>query len=459
MFAARWSLSPGGAIARPHIDRVKTVSAVVVSLMVTGALACGGDSAAPGTGTGGQAGSGVTGPDAGAAATPGATAGTGGTVTEPPGGGGATVGAKCQITGAEAAITSTAGDSIAPQVRVAGDGYVVTFADNRSPGAGIYAATLNAQGQKAAPELLIAPAAVTADHPAVSPGAGGGPLLWDNQDAARVSTVNGQPWNASTAGVPVVVGVTDLNSGRPAVLANATGGLGAWMKAIAPGAPMDETKATILVAPLTPTGAPAGAPTPLAGGAATRYPTFATNGAAAVLTYVQTGGAGVQVKLAFIDAATGAVANDIAVRDLAAGASNPNVAWDGSKWVVAWEDLRNGSEESIFYTRVGPDGVVEPERALAGTSDSSANWPQIAAGAGGTAVAQYAFVADAEIVVSFLGLDGNKLGNDLRVSNSSGQAKFPSIAYNAVTDEYGVAWSDTRTKDREIFFARVRCAP
>jgi hypothetical protein len=45
------------------------------------------------------------------------------------------------------------------------------------------------------------------------------------------------------------------------------------------------------------------------------------------------------------------------------------------------------------------------------------------------------------------------------VSQSTGKARFPSIAFLPQSGELGIAWNDTRDGNQEIYFARVRCAP
>jgi cysteine-rich repeat protein len=50
-----------------------------------------------------------------------------------------------------------------------------------------------------------------------------------------------------------------------------------------------------------------------------------------------------------------------------------------------------------------------------------------------------------------------KLGADVRITDNSSYSGWPDIVFTG--SEYGVAWSDHRDGDSEIYFARIGCMP
>ncbi|MDB4962766.1 MAG: Flagellar hook-length control protein FliK [Myxococcales bacterium] len=80
----------------------------------------------------------------------------------------------------------------------------------------------------------------------------------------------------------------------------------------------------------------------------------------------------------------------------------PAIVWTGTEAGIAWEDDRDGNVE-IYFTRI-----------------------------------------DAR---------GQRIGSDVRVTNAPGTSRTPSLVWTGV--EYGIAWTDTRDLDEEIYFTRL----
>jgi len=76
---------------------------------------------------------------------------------------------------------------------------------------------------------------------------------------------------------------------------------------------------------------------------------------------------------------------------------NPRAAWDGSAFVVAWDQIsghgRDGlvqwPTESVFCARVAKDGVVVGRQHVAGTSSAPAIKPAVASDGTGTTLIAY----------------------------------------------------------------------
>jgi len=96
---------------------------------------------------------------------------------------------------------------------------------------------------------------------------------------------------------------------------------------------------------------------------------------------------------------------DVRVTNAADASFDPVIAWSGSEWSIAWDDLRTGNEE-IFFGRVDATGV--------------------------------------------------KVGSDTQVSNAAGNSRHPSIVWAG--GKYGVVWSDDRDGlNDEIYFTPIGC--
>ena len=65
---------------------------------------------------------------------------------------------------------------------------------------------------------------------------------------------------------------------------------------------------------------------------------------------------------------------------------------------------------------------------------------------------------NAEIYFTAINSEGNKIGEDLRITNASGASLSPSLV--SITNAYSVAWNDDRDNvggNPEIYFAQIGC--
>lgn len=360
----------------------------------------------------------------------------------------------CTVAGNEVRITAAAGDSLMPSVHADAGQFLLLWSDARTGSADIFSLRLNAAGAPAGAEAPVASTPQSSTRPtATDLGGGNWFAAWEEIEAGDALSVSAR--KLQDPGAPTQVMSDGFMQARPRLVQVAGEPLVAWMTM----SRTDPGAATITVARFTAVGSPAGAPLAIGTGQPAHYPAVAVGtGATAAVAYVAGTG---QVRLALIDAGPNlTITRDVVVRDLPAGASNPALAWDGQGWLVAWEDLRGGTEEAIYAARVGGDGAVAAAQLVSGPGDGSANWPQIATGTGGISmVTYYGFPSDAEIMARAIGSDGLPRGAaPLKVSNSaSGKARFPSATFQPATGEFGVAWHDTRDGNAEIYFARVAC--
>ncbi|KFE70727.1 hypothetical protein DB31_5769 [Hyalangium minutum] len=171
-----------------------------------------------------------------------------------------------------------------------------------------------------------------------------------------------------------------------------------------------------------------------------------------------------------IRASDGVVLDPVAIRisPAIAGASNPSVAFDGSHFLVVWNDYRGAGPATahVYGARVREaDGAVLDTEgiAIANTSQRTQSQPKVAFGEGiylvtwtdnnvsGTAADVYA----ARVRAS----DGGVLDpTGIAVATAAHNESGPATAYGGGT--FLVAWSDTRNGflESDIYAARVRAS-
>jgi hypothetical protein len=420
--------------------RTNLGSSVPLAVMATAGLflGCGGGGSSgesPIAGSGGSSGGDV---GSGGSDNPG-----GGSVSGPP--------SPCQLVGSEARITEAAGASSTPAIVWTGAGYLVAWSDDRSGSGDIYVASLSPDGVKVAPEIAVVSTPAADRSASLAPSAGGYLVGWSEQGSpgfvimTRPLAADGSP-----TGDAATVASSSATEARPLLEAGLGGVAATWIDA-AGGVP------TAMVGRLSATGQMSRPPEPLklGAGAQTTFPASAGSATQLGVAYSDGRDGHLNLRMALLDASL-APTVDLLLRDAPNDAQNPSILWDGTRFAVAWEDLR-GADEQVYLARVGTDGAAEAALAVPEPDTGGADWPKLATDGNSTVVTFYQFRdGPPQIYLSVLGADGTKQGGDLQVSRgTSGKARFAAIARGAT--EYGVVWEDTRFGDSEIMFARVSC--
>jgi hypothetical protein len=369
------------------------------------------------------------------------------------------------VAGSEIRLTNSAGTSQQPRIVRDGDHFVVVWADARGGTATPFGAQLSIAGQKSAAEAPLV--ATTADARRVSVTATPNGLISTWEEAAGTGgALNlmglGLGHDLVASGNAAIIHMAKSSESRPQIVNAAGVSTFAWMEApqgaTGPdgGAPDPGISS---VARVTDGLMLATNPAPVAlsqANATVVYPFLATNGNVPAVAYVATYANHTEVRLALFDADL-KIARDVVVRDHQSDASNPSVGWDGTRWAVAWEDLRGGDDESVYASFVSTDGTVVPPFMVA---PAGSNWPRIASdGAGLSVITYYLFSGAAQIYVSAYDAQNQRVGDPIQISHSTGSrgAKFPSLAFDSTSGDFGVAWDDLRSSDYEIYYSRVHC--
>ena len=131
--------------------------------------------------------------------------------------------------------------------------------------------------------------------------------------------------------------------------------------------------------------------------------------------------------------------------------SAPGVAFDGTNYLVAWTDYRNGTTSEIFTARVGKDGtLLDPSGQVLASLPKASFGASLVFGAG-----QYLLTwADRTVHGTRLGLDAaSKDGAGFPLTSTPNTQVDPAVAYGS--DSYLVVWGDSRASGPSIFGARI----
>lgn len=143
--------------------------------------------------------------------------------------------------------------------------------------------------------------------------------------------------------------------------------------------------------------------------------------------------------------------SDTFLSGLGTGVFSPDVDHIATGTVVVWEA---GGE--VYFTRVDQTGtlLIDPPVLITGTAGSYR--PSVASVGPGEHGVAWTDARDGDFEIYFAILDdsGTKLtGGDIRVSDATGNSIHPSLVENGT--EYGLAWMDARHGNFEIYFARM----
>jgi hypothetical protein len=137
----------------------------------------------------------------------------------------------------------------------------------------------------------------------------------------------------------------------------------------------------------------------------------------------------------------------------------PAISFDGTNCLVVWEDERNGGSWDIYGTRVAVDGsVVDPSGFAVCTVIADQYYPAVAFDGNDYLVVWHDFraSADADIYGARVAVDGSLLDpSGISISTATDGQYVPAVAFNKTS--YLVVWHDERSGGAyDIYGARVR---
>jgi hypothetical protein len=127
----------------------------------------------------------------------------------------------------------------------------------------------------------------------------------------------------------------------------------------------------------------------------------------------------------------------------------PSVAFGAGNYLVCWQDLRNGTDNNIYAAMLNTDGEISKSSFAITTATNDQNEPAVA-----FCGTSYLIVwsDDNDISGRRLSLSGTLLGSEITVSNASATQEQPAVVFGDTY--YLVVWHDTRTGD-DIYATRI----
>lgn len=135
----------------------------------------------------------------------------------------------------------------------------------------------------------------------------------------------------------------------------------------------------------------------------------------------------------------------------------PDIAFDGTNYVVVWQDYRNGAAD-IYGTRVGPDGTVLDTTGIAvSTASNDQQSPDIAFDGTNYLVVWHDYRSGTNYDIYGSRVNKNLAVLDsLTISTASQNQQNPAVAFDGAN--YFVVWQDYRNVVWDIYGGRVRAS-
>ena len=348
---------------------------------------------------------------------------------------------------------STGGPTQTPSIAWSNGNYQVVWNDSRSGSSDVFTTWLNPDGSRraGASDTMVAHTGFVTTAVRSSPLSNGRslfvwedcrPTLPDCTDGTSVAALmvdqNGAPMGAVTnlTGVAIV-------QRRPYVISALGGAYVSFREIVGP-----TTVAQVIH--LADSGALTGEGINLGSESAGLYP-FIASGNGELAAVFSRGVASGDIVLTRLNASLVPLAS-LVVRTGATPATNPVTVWNGSGWMVAWEEATTGSVQARTALATADASAVGESRLL---QASEGDWPQMASQGGDTGVAFYGFPNNAQIMFARFNSAGQGVGPVIQISDDAGRARYPSIATSDRNGDFGVVWSDE--KSGELIFAEVEC--
>lgn len=182
------------------------------------------------------------------------------------------------------------------------------------------------------------------------------------------------------------------------------------------------------------------------------YPGIAWDGVNYLVVWQSANASGAGVYGARVTPA-GAVLDDppFAIADSAWDENEPTLAWDGTNYLVVWNDDRNPSADRIFGARVSPSGSVLDPGGIQISHGPSHDWdPAIAYGGGNYLVVWGDY--DEQIHGRLVAPDGSLLGAADLIATTF-YSYTPVVAWDGTN--YVVVWNDGRAWPSDVYGTHV----
>jgi hypothetical protein len=148
------------------------------------------------------------------------------------------------------------------------------------------------------------------------------------------------------------------------------------------------------------------------------------------------------------------VGDDVRITFASETSSLPSLVWAGSEYGVAWQDNRDGNLE-IYFARIDSSGrKIDSDVRI--TNDPGASWAPSLVWTGSEYGVAWTENRDSnqEIYFARISPTGVRIRTDIRITNDLADSRLPSLVWTG--SEYGVAWQNQNsTGNTEIYFTRT----
>jgi hypothetical protein len=128
------------------------------------------------------------------------------------------------------------------------------------------------------------------------------------------------------------------------------------------------------------------------------------------------------------------------------------VAWDGTNYMVVWGDFRKATEQDVYGQRVDASGNLVGQNFAVSVGANNQCAPSIAWNGTNHLVVWYddrGGIANYDIYAQRLDANGNLVSSNFVVSEAANSQQWPAVVYGG--GNYVVAWQDKRSGNLDIY--------
>lgn len=135
----------------------------------------------------------------------------------------------------------------------------------------------------------------------------------------------------------------------------------------------------------------------------------------------------------------------------------PDVVWTGQEYAMAWEDERAGAnKQDLYFMRFDTNGTRLGGEVRVTTDGARQSYPILKYSGQGFGLAWTDWRdGNREIYFRRLEIDGRPAGNEVRITSNGADSAWPDLAWNPDRREWAIVWHDTRDGNAEVYFQRL----
>jgi hypothetical protein len=156
--------------------------------------------------------------------------------------------------------------------------------------------------------------------------------------------------------------------------------------------------------------------------------------------------------------ATGqAMGSPVRLTNAALDSDWPDVVWTGREFAMVWEDERAGNnKQDLYFTRFDTAGTRLGGEVRLTMDAARQGYPILKWSGAGFGVA-WTDWRDGNREIYFRRLDatGRPMGAEVRITNDPADSAWADLAWNGDRKEWALVWHDTRDGNAEVYFQRL----